>query len=278
MDPFTYAHAKLSVPMNGLFVPLNRVADSLLRFCRPLSFYNNGTVLDLSFSGSTFLFRHRGRNFLLCCRHQLTNADRKPEEIVIILDEAGKRVVGLTPDEVAQTILDSDSDSDFSDLADILIAEYRPRPGGRDLAPHFYPLDLDTTPDLDMVGEGAADPVFAIGFPSADSSYEPTYDEESGLTGAEIVSRWVKLYLKRAHVIGLDWKGMIPLVAASDKAHVTEKPDGNSGSPVFFIYDANAHAPKLGFAGMIVRGHPQGRVNIIPAAQIRYVVNRLIDA
>lgn len=264
--------------MNGLLVPLNRVADNLLRFCRPLAFYNHGTVLDLSFSGSAFLFRYRDRNFLMCCRHQLVNAGRKPEDIIILLDGANKRFVGLTPNEVAQTILDPSSDPDFGDLADILIAEYRPRPSARDIARHFYPLDLNGMPDLNVSDYGSDDPVFAIGFPLAASTYEPTYDEDSELTGADVVSRWVKLYLKPAPVTSWDWSGMIPLVAASDQVHVLEKPDGISGSPVFFIYNAQAYAPELGFAGMIVRAHPRGRINIIPASQLRRVVNRLIDA
>ena len=98
------AKAQMSVTMNGLLVGLDRCAENLQRFCRPVAFYNDGYAHELSLAGSSFLFRHRGRHLLLCCRHQMTNHERQPNELVIIVETGKGGHVALTPNEVSQAI------------------------------------------------------------------------------------------------------------------------------------------------------------------------------
>lgn len=77
IDPFTESHAILSIAVNGLLLKAPDVPGSLLRFVRPLAFYNEGHSNELSFSGTSLRVRVRGRNLLLSSRHQLTNAGRR---------------------------------------------------------------------------------------------------------------------------------------------------------------------------------------------------------
>src|SRR3546814_386038 len=121
IDAITKAYANLSVPVNGLFLPVPTVIESLQRFCRPLAFHNDGHDHDISFSGSCLLVRHRGRNLLLCSRHQLTNANRTSDQIMIVVDDGQGRRVGINPNEVSQAALDPSSDPIYADLADIMI-------------------------------------------------------------------------------------------------------------------------------------------------------------
>ena len=127
IDPYTKAHLTLSIEVNGLALAAPSVAESLLRFVRPLAFYNKGQAHELSFSGTSLRVRVRNRNLLLCSRHQLTNAGRSPRDIVMILDVESGRRVAINPNEVSQAVLDPAVDPDYSDLADILLAEYAPR-------------------------------------------------------------------------------------------------------------------------------------------------------
>ena len=277
IDPFTRAKITLSIEVNGIHLPVPAVPGSLQRFCRPLAFYNKGYDQELSFSGSCLLVRHNGHNLLLCSRHQLTNARRRPDEIVIVLDGEGGRRVGMNPNEVSQAVLHPSSDPAFADLADIMLAEYSPNQPDRDLAPHFLPLDLAATPDLQSAPSDSVDAIFTIGYPTSDTSYETRFDEEWTVVGVDIISHWWKLYLRQVAPSAWDGPGLIPLVPAREDNPVLEDPDGISGAPVFFIYGMKAHKPGLGFAGIIIRANKQGRANMLGAVHIRQALKQHID-
>ncbi|MFZ5794670.1 MAG: hypothetical protein ACOY4B_09425 [Pseudomonadota bacterium] len=263
--------------MNGLFLPVPTVIESLQRFCRPLAFHNDGHDYDISFSGSCLLVRHRGRNLLLCSRHQLTNANRTSDQIMIIVDDGQGRRVGINPNEVSQATLDPSSDPNYADLADIMIAEYAPRHPDRDISSHFLSLDLASACDLRSVDPASVDAIFSIGYPTGDTSYDTTFDDEWRLLGIDVVSRWWKLYFKTATRTLWDGAGLVPLDPANTVDPIPDVPDGISGAPVFFIHGIKGRRPELGFAGIIVRGNKQGRVNMIEAAHIRQALALHID-
>ncbi len=276
IDLITRVKMKLSIELNGILVPLSSVVGNLQRFCRPLTFHNQCSDHDLSFSGSCLLVRHHGRNLLLCSRHQLTNAKRRPDEIVIVVDgEAGRRV-GLNPNEVIQAVMDPSSDPALADLADIMLAEYSVKQPGRNLAQHFLSLDMAATPDLPAVRPEMIDAIFTIGYPTGDTSYDSNFDEEWNVTGVDIVSRWRTLSFRQAPATPWDTSGLIPLETAKDDDAPLVDPDGISGAPIFFIYGIKARKPRLGFAGIIIRANKQGRVNILEAAKIRQVLELYI--
>ncbi|MDR6852673.1 hypothetical protein J2Y54_002193 [Sphingomonas sp. BE123] len=269
IDPYTQAHLTLSIEVNGFALAAPSVPGSLLRFVRPLAFYNEGQTHELSFSGTSLRVRVRNRNFLLCSRHQLTNAGRGPGDIVMIIDVEGGRRVAINPNEVSQAVLDPAVDPDYADVADILLAEYAPHSAERDLAPHFLQMDLLNVPDLRAVPAGSIDAIFTLGFPTSDTDYETSYDEDYSVTGVDIVSRWWKLYFRQDETNDWDKSGLVPLEPARREDPIPKDHDGMSGAPVFFIHGMKQRRPGLGFAGIILRANKLGRANMLEAEAIR---------
>ena len=87
-----------TVDINCIATPFNRSLDSLQRFCRPFLFYKDNFAFELAYSDSRFLFRHRGHNFLMCCKHQLRfpGGQFSPSAICFVVEEDGKST-GLPP-------------------------------------------------------------------------------------------------------------------------------------------------------------------------------------
>lgn len=268
------AAMKLSVPINGLFVPFKRCVDNLQRFCRPVMFHNDDPTFDLSYSGSSFLFRYRGRNLMLCTRHQLGKgaAARDPQDIMLIIEEAGRKV-GLGPNEVTRANFAA---PEQRDLEDIFLAEYRSVPDGRNLDPHFLRFDLDELPDLRSVPADRIVLTFAIGYPTRFSSFETTFDAEDMPVGLDVVSRWCKLYLEPRAPDAWDRDYRLPLRLHREFHADLGDPDGFSGSPVFFVHQDESKQAHLGFAGMIAEANADGRFSIYEAAYIRQVVDGLL--
>jgi hypothetical protein len=277
LDPITRAQMKLTVAVNGLHLLPPAVPESLRRFCRPLAFYNEGSPYELSFSGSCLLVRHRRHNLLLCTRHQLVNAQRRPEDIVIVIDAEDDRAVGVNPNQVSQVVLDPSSDPAFVHLADILLAEYAPNPGGRDLSPHFLPLDLTATSDLRTIPADSIMAIFTIGYPTSDTDYDPSVDAAGNFLGLSIVSRWTKLYFRPVTPDDWDRPGLVPLIPARHEDPVLADPDGISGAPVFFIHRPPDGETALGFAGIISHANKHGRANMVEAAHIRQALEKHLD-
>ncbi len=263
------AAMKMSVPMNGVLVPFKRCIDNLQRFCRPVMFHNDDPIFDLSCSGSSLLFRHGGRNLLLCTRHQFMNQGRDPQDLVLILDEPDGRKVALTPNEATRAIFSVPAQKN---LEDISLAEFRSVRSGRNLDPQFLRLDLDTTADLQIVPPEKVVLIFAIGYPTSFSSAEIIIDEDDGVTGFDVISRWCKLYLTPAERTNWDHDFRFPLQIHEDYHANIGDPDGFSGSPVFFIYQDDTKQAHVGFAGMITDANQEGRFVIYEAAYIRQVV------
>lgn len=276
-DSITEARAILSIAVNGLLLSPPAVPDSLLRFIRPLAFFNEGQSHELSFSGTSLRVRVRGRNLLLSSRHQLTNAGRAPEDIVIILDVEGGQRVAVNPNEVSQAVLDPASDPDYADVADILLAEYATRSTMRDLGRHFLDLDLLSVPDLRQVPASSIEAIFTLGFPTSDTDYDTSFDEDYNITGVDIVSRWWKLYFVQAEADAWDRPGLVALEPARDQEPVLKDPDGISGAPVFFIHGMRDRKPGLGFAGIILRANTFGRANMLEAEAIRRAIGMHFD-
>lgn len=272
---FELAKEQLMIPMQGLLVPYLQVSDNLQRFCRPVAFYNANTPLELSISGSAFLFRQRGRNLLLCCNHQLTNHGRTAEELVVIVNNSDDtQRKGLTPHEATRIDPDPNLDKSYQDAEDIFLAEYRSRPGGALIDPLFFKFDLDDAKDLSQVDSDSVDLIFTIGYPAAFADYNPEYGPDWETVGLQMVSRWVKFYLDPAERDVWDRPALIPLKMRADQHEPLAQPDGLSGAPVFFIHGGKA--PSIGFAGMIVRADTVGGFNMLHARYIRKAVSQHI--
>lgn len=267
---FLTAAMKLSVPINGVFVPFNQAVTNLQRFCRPLLFHNDCSVFDLSYSGSCFLFRHGGRNIMLCTRHQIVNQSRDPKDVALVIEETDGRKVALGPNEFSRVIANVPQQSK---LEDIFLAEYESERNGRKIEAQFLQLDLDTIADLRIVAEEQVVLIFAIGYPSRFSSFETSIDEVDGsATGLDVISRWVKLYLELAEPSNWDHDLRVPLQTHHHYHADIGDPDGFSGSPVFFVYQDESKQAHLGFAGMLTDANKSGRFMLYEAAHIREIV------
>ena len=278
IDPITRANVTLGVEVNGIFLKAPSIPESLLRFVRPLAFFNSGHSHELSFSGTSLRVRTKNRNLLLCSRHQLKNAKRDPQDIVIVIDVEDGRRVAINPNEVSQAVLDPISDPNYSDIADVMLAEYATQTTGRDLAPYFLDLDLLEVPDLRSMPSGSIDAIFTLGFPTSDADYVTSYDDDYNITGVDIISRWWKLYFREDEPTAWDTLGLTPLEPAKSGDPIPDDHDGMSGAPVFFIYGLKDQKPGLGFAGIVLRANKAGRVNMLEAEAIRRVIKKHFGA
>jgi len=268
---FLTAAMKLSLPINGVFVPFKQSVTNLQRFCRPVMFHNQDPVFDLSCSGSSFLFRHRAQNLMLCTRHQLENQGRDPQDVVLIVDELDGCKVALSPNGATRVIYHAPAPAN---LSDIFLAEYTSERTGRNIDSQFLRFDLDAVADLRTVAAEAIVLIFAIGYPTRFSSFETKLDQDDGsATGLDVISRWTKLYLEPAAPSSFDHEHRLPLQIHRDFQADIGDPDGFSGSPVFFIYQDDTRQAHLGFAGMITHGNKSGRFLIYETADIRRAVN-----
>lgn len=275
IDTFISAKSRLTIELNGLHITPMAVPESLRRFIRPLAFLNKKTDFQLSFSGTCLLFRSRARNLLICCSHQVTNAGRKPEEIVIVADKSDGRPVGINPDEAAQGRLDPSEGMSLADVADVLIAEFPATMPDGNLASNFLRFDIAEAPDLRSVSEDEVSAIFAIGYPTADTFYDSEVDDDGNVISVDILKQWVLLYLRREAPSEWDAPGLMPLGPANGFTDILAEPDGISGAPVFFIYGLHTGRPGLGFAGMVVRADKQGRINLIEAGQIHQILEQV---
>lgn len=258
--------------MNGVLVPFRNCIDNLQRFCRPVMFHNENRIFDLSCSGSNFLFRHSGRNLMLCTRHQLVNQGRDPQDIVLIVDEQDGRKVALTPNEVSRVVLPV---PEQANLEDIFLAEYHSVRHGRNIEPQFLSLDLEDIADLRSTLPNSVVLIFSIGYPTQFSSFEMTIDADNCATGIDVISRWCKLYLESTEPSAWDHSLRLPLQVHGRYHSDIGDPDGFSGSPVFFIYQDASMQAHLGFAGMITHANRNGRFLIYEATYIRQIVANL---
>ena len=189
---FFIARAKLSVPINGIFVPFKTVADAIRRFCTPAFFHHKDqAVFDLSRMGSAFLFRYRARNIALLTRHQLgrTSAVR-PEQFTVTLIEPGGAKVGLSPNAVTKVQMEN---IEHSNLEDVLLLEYDNIRGTRNLRGLF--LDLDLAHTLETVAPASVKAIFSVGYPTAYGDVDFKCDDEGNATDMNMELRWVKLDL-----------------------------------------------------------------------------------
>lgn len=284
------ARAKLSVPVNGILVPIKAAAESLRRFCTPAFFHHEGqSIFEMSKVGSAFLVRYRGAT--------------RPEQFTVTLIEPDGTRVGLSPNVVSKVRMEH---AEHSNLEDVLLLEYENTRGARNLRRLFLELDLART--LETVDPASVKAIFAVGYPTAFGDVIIKRDEESNVTGMDMELRWVKLYLVPDGPALLDAENRRAMVQDPNYDQETIDPDGMSGAPVFFVWldqsfqahlvvrcqrkiptavvtcplrhrmlaVASVRVDPLGFVGMITHGRDR-RYMIYDGALLRQVVGRYMD-
>lgn len=265
--------AKLSVPVNGVFVPLTEAIASIRRFCAPAFFHHHELPeFQLARAGTALLLRYRGRNLALCTRHQLGGgaAQTDPERFTVTLTEAGGARLGLGPDVVTRVRMDHPA---HGNLEDVLVLEYRNERNGRDIRGLF--LDLDVGRNLETIDHGSVKAMFAIGYPTAFTDVDFVADEEGNPVALDMTLRWVKLYLALAAPAPMDTENRRPMVQDPNADQETIEPDGMSGAPVFFVC-LDRGVACLGFGGIVTEARER-RYMVYDGDLLRRILDQYVD-
>jgi hypothetical protein len=240
------AMEKTSVEMNGVWVRFNKVLDNMVRFCRPMAFYNPGSEYELSIAGTCFLARYMQKLVLISTRHQLgkTGAARQPNEACIVV-ESGKQRVALT---CSQYIRPSFVDHEDHNVAeDIILLQFGAQTQSVNPANMFF--DMTHILTLDQVGEQNVKLYFAIGYPTQFTELVGNFDDPDAMSFEGYVSRFSKLYLETDRRESMP--AHIEFRVRRDHTLTIDDFDGLSGSPVFFLYEDGSRQSRLGYAGMV---------------------------
>ncbi len=237
---------KTSVEMNGVYVRINNVPDNIVRFCKPLFFYNPGSEFELSIVGTCFLARYRQKLVLVTTRHQLGkgNAARAPDEACILVEEDGKRHA-LTCSAYARPTFPDHPDHNVAE--DIILLQFDP--AAHTVNPDRLFFDMTGMRTLDEVNEGAVTLYFAVGYPTEFAELKGNFDDPDAISFDGYMSRFSKLYLETDRKESMP--AHIEFRTRRDHTLTINDLDGISGSPVFFLYQDEERQSHLGYAGMI---------------------------
>lgn len=241
-----------SVLINGLLVPFHRAVHSLVRFCRPMAFYNANNVFEISVSGSCFLVRLFDKHVQLTTRHQfgVGQTARDPGESCVIIDKEGKNLA-LTCSQCGRPSVKGESESDFRDAEDVVLLKFDPEKYSIDITRLF--LDLASMQTLAEVSPDLIDLGFSLGFPTELTELVGELNDPEKMSFEGYISRFSRIYLDPSY-------NPSPMPGHFEFClHTKQKSmglvdfDGISGSPVFFLHHDYASQYYLGFAGMIRR-------------------------
>lgn len=255
-DTFTEVLARMSVDMGGLHVPAMRALDYSVKFCCPLLFQNSSNEYPVSVSGSSFLFKYRGRCFQIATQHQLESQDRDAQEVRVALPQQFETLL-LSPKK--SFALNKQSDKDRN--ADFRIWEY-----DGNLDERFRSCFLNvTTSDFSDIPPAGSEKVivyYTVSYPS--SAQEVDLDDE-GFRLVRMRNCWAKV-----HVIPdpnalklIDHR--IYMRCTDTMADMSVSSDGFSGAPVFAVYQTADYQCRFAFCGLITDGDDDGRIAVYPA-------------
>src|SRR3954469_4730272 len=91
---WTIAQTKMSVRVNGTYLPFKSTPDLMQRFVRPALFSTGDEVFELRVFGTALMARYRDWEFALATAHQVDAARGAPtpESFVVVVDRDGKRL------------------------------------------------------------------------------------------------------------------------------------------------------------------------------------------
>lgn len=265
---------KLSIQVNGVFVPFNRAIDSWRRHCQPVLHYIDDIAgLDLGCAGSSFLLNHNGQLLQLFSMHQLKNLGIVPEDVLIYRDELDVDKA-LGPKEIISPSVDGIS---ISKLNDIKIVRFESQRKLDALAARFFGNDISRMENLESIDLQSVVMIFTVGFPSNNGRIESDYDDvEFEFKNVHLFTAATKIYLQATQRIKKDLDGRIPLEIYDDFEVPNDYDfNGFSGAPVFFIFQDDQKIAHLGFAGMIVEVLFGTRLQLYPGSIIQRILKQI---
>lgn len=244
------ALSKLSVRLNGVYIPARSVEHMLGRYVEALMAQNEHEVFRVNLCGSAVPIRFRDQYLLVCTHHQIAQTNL---ETISLLTRDGR---SLITSGGARHFIDK-RDSDRYDLAAFDFTE--PCTDLVDLRERFFDL-RDIPPSM------WNDKVIAFvvsGFPFLEQRYELEEKNQIGLT-------------KRIVTCRIDGQ-------PSDDAMLRLKsikaldfhPDGMSGGSAFVVHMVGDE-PQAHFAGIVMRGGQQ-HFYILKAGVVREFLSLFIE-
>lgn len=268
------AKMKLSIKVNGFYLPFNQVIESWRRHCLPVLHYIDGVPgMDIGAAGSSLLLKHKGQLLQLFSLHQLENYNIAPEDVLIHRDELDQ-AKALGPSEIISLSADGVA---TADLDDIKILRYQSNQKPEVLDARFFRNDITAMANLESVDAEKVVLIFTVGFPLHNGKTEFDFDEDTHeFANVNVSTASTKLYLQQTPRIQKDPPHRIPL-EVHDEFSVPEGYDFNgfSGAPVFFIHQDEDKAAHLGFAGMICEVLFDERLELYPGSIIQNILRNL---
>jgi len=256
---WTTAQTKMSVLVNGSYLPFKKTPDLMQRFVRPALFSTGFEGFEIRVFGTALMATYRGWDFALTTSHQVDEKRGAPsaKSFVVIQERDGKRIA-ISPSSL---YLPHVQEGQFPWLSDLVFFDYS-RLSDRNRFPH---LDLSNIVWSD--GDGfMVDYSFVIGYPT--ESHQIDFDPIDEEQLAKFTLRWIRQDLQRSERALLDTESRDIFVKHAQSSRRSVDPDGLSGSPVFSIVSDARKDRHLRFEGIITDAK-NDRFAVLPSAEIR---------
>lgn len=258
------AEAKMSVGVNGMFVPFRSAPDSMHRFVRPALFSTGHDNWELRLFGTAFLCRYGDLSIALATNHQTGNGDEKPlPGKFVVLSDNGGRTLAIPPKTMTRPVY---HEEDFRSLRDLYVFDFEERMDGH----RIEALNLESVLWSDTAGV-TVDYSFLIGFPTDSRIID--LDDEGQLRG--VVNRWIRQDLRSDGPKPLDVENRDMFVKDERSTRLSVEPDGLSGSPVFSIVRDAASDRHLRFDGIVTDAR-KDRFAVYPSVHVRTLMDQIL--
>ncbi|TIU00667.1 MAG: hypothetical protein E5W55_02250 [Mesorhizobium sp.] len=259
------ADAKMSVGVNGTFIPFKKAPDTMQRFVRPALFSTGHEVWELRTFGTAFLCRYRGLSLAIATSHQIGDGADKPlPEKFVVLASAGDRTLAVPPATVRRPLI---GDEEYRSLQDLCLFDFGERV--RDHCIQTFDLSSVRWSDEPCL---AVDYSFLIGYPSA--SFDVDTNDEGEYE--RFVNKWIRQDLQPDKPRPMDVENRDVFVKHDRSTRLSIEPDGLSGSPVFSIIRDRASCRHLRFDGVVTDARGD-RFAVYPSVHIRNFMDRVVE-
>lgn len=259
------ANAKMSVCVNGAFLPFTSAPDAMQRYVRPALFSTGDEGFELQKFGTAFMAKYRNWSFGLMTHHQGSGLNGAPSaENFVVVADAGERKLAVPPSALHKPRVDS---ADDRNLEDLIILDYS-------RASHPQPhIDLSSVLWSDAQAV-STDYSFLVGFPTDSMIIEIDSEEPYPLT--RFTARWVRQDLEWGEPALMDPEHRDIFVKHPKSTRLSIDPDGLSGSPVFSIVSNGLSERQLRFDGLITHAKDD-RFAVYPSSYMRPILDSIVD-
>ena len=257
------ASAKMSVAVNGTFLPFLNVPHSMQRFVRPALFSTGDDAWELRTFGTAFLCKYQDLALAITTGHQVGDGRDKPlSERFVVLASAADRTIAIPPATVHRPLV---SDDEYNSLQDLCVFGFDDRVRKHNIATlNLGSVRWSDDPELTF------DYSFLIGYPT--ESFDADLSDEGACQ--RFVSRWIRQDLEPDGPALLDVENRDIFVKHSQSTRLSINPDGLSGSPVFSIVHDAASDRHLRFDGIVTNARGD-RFAVYPSVHIRRLLDQI---